>query len=175
MQRELRREGQVNALLVSAKNSQLLSHGSDYPRMLEQSKQLIRCMAPSLSDLGLKIEEVKRTFEGGADSQGPKSIYDYYQISSEQLLLSNEQVAAIEKGLENKRYHPVLTYLANVITKVDADDSSSSEKPFASYSTLTAIASHPELPWRGNHVTQPRRIQVQRISKLPSTVGWPSG
>ncbi len=52
VQRELRREGQVNALLVSAKNSQLLSHGSDYPRMLEQSKQLIRCMAPSLSDLG---------------------------------------------------------------------------------------------------------------------------
>ncbi len=103
----------------------------------------------------MKIEEVKRTFEGGADSQGPKSIYDYYQISSEQLLLSNEQVAAIEKGLENKRYHPVLTYLANVITKVDSDNSSSSEKPFASYSTITAIASHPELPWRGNDVTQP--------------------
>ncbi len=71
-----------------------------------------------LSDLGFNIEHIVRRFPdtelGESDSSNtPKIIYDYYQLTSEQMLIPQSVVGAIQKKWPAPETSPILTYLAN--------------------------------------------------------------
>ncbi len=73
-----------------------------------------------LSDLGFNIEHIVRRFPdtelGESDSSNtPKIIYDYYQLTSEQMLIPQSVVGAIQKKWPAPETSPILTYLANGI------------------------------------------------------------
>lgn len=89
-----------------------------------------------LSDLGLQLERVTKTFED-------KTIFDYYSLTSDRLMLDDTAVEAITAALPTGSVTPAMTYLANAIETLD----DSGEAPATvTYSTITAIDSSPELP-----------------------------
>lgn len=90
----------------------------------------------NLPDLGLKLERVTTTFED-------ETIFDYYSVTSDRMLVDETAVNAITKALPVGSVTPAFTYLANAIERVDQND-----EPLASvtYSTITAMDSSPDLP-----------------------------
>ncbi len=133
IQKALDRDGQINALFMVRKPN--LQNDSDsftqtlsaksLPEAELQASKLADCMEPSLADLGLKVERVRRVFpEPGKGNQGepkqePKVVYDYFQLTSDQLLLPPAVVDACQKAIPASLQQPVLTYLANAIEKVE--------------------------------------------------------
>jgi putative ABC transport system permease protein len=93
-----------------------------------------------LSDLGLTLQRVTRTFE--PPDSDPAVIYDYYSLTSSQLLLSKSVVDRVTETLGSEKVVPVLTYLANAIERVDESGNVIASVP---YSTISAIDSSPPL------------------------------
>ncbi|XZE54046.1 FtsX-like permease family protein [Planctomycetaceae bacterium SH139] len=125
VQQVLDRPGQANTLLVALPDA--FSNGA--------TTELAARLRPELNDFGLQLERVTREFEG----QPSQTLFDYYSLSSERLLLSDQIVETIVADLGNDQAQPVLTYLANAIESPDGERS-------IPYSTLTAINSSSELP-----------------------------
>jgi len=90
----------------------------------------------SLEDLGLSLQRVTKTFEG-------KTIFDYYQVTSDRLLIDPAAVDAIVGALAEGKVTPSMTYLANAIERIDDAGTITHTVP---YSTITAIDSSPSLP-----------------------------
>src|SRR6056297_634936 len=125
VQQVLDRPGQANTLLVAVPDA------NDDDAITELAARLL----PELNDFGLQLERVTREFDG----QPSQTVFDYYSLSSERLLLSDQIVEAVVADLGTDQVQPVLTYLANAIESPDGERS-------IPYSTLTAINSSPELP-----------------------------
>ncbi|WP_372895381.1 ABC transporter permease [Stieleria sp.] len=89
-----------------------------------------------LSDLGLQLERVTKTFQD-------KTIFDYYSLTSDRLMLDDTAVEAITAALPTGSVTPAMTYLANAIETLDDRGEASAT---VTYSTITAIDSSPELP-----------------------------
>lgn len=89
-----------------------------------------------LADLGLVANRVTREFEG-------KTIFDFYEVTSNQMLIRDAAATAIESALPSDSITPTMTYLANAIERVDESGNITHTVP---YSTITAVDSTPSLP-----------------------------
>lgn len=146
----LDRRDAANALLIDSK-------GSDTDR----DSPISIGIAPSdsipltLEDLGVKLEMAEQIFES-------ETIFQYASLTSDQLLLSGNVVDALinksgtnKSGTNKSRINdsgindnhrspaPVMTYLANAMTKILPDGSLGDSVP---YSILTATDSTEDLP-----------------------------
>lgn len=86
--------------------------------------QLNDRLRPALEDYGLKLERITQRFPAsvtsdsdGSSSSPAETIYDYYQLTSDQLILDNATVAAIDSHFDGSQSH-LLAYLANTIAKI---------------------------------------------------------
>ncbi|WP_145385324.1 ABC transporter permease [Stieleria neptunia] len=113
----LEREGQANVALASV--------------AIDPEKIRV-----GLSDLGLQLERVTKTFQD-------QTIFDYYSVTSDRLMLDDTAVETITAALPNGSVTPAMTYLANAIETLDDRGEASAT---VTYSTITAIDSSPELP-----------------------------
>ncbi|KAA5538773.1 FtsX-like permease family protein [Roseiconus nitratireducens] len=89
-----------------------------------------------LSDLGLSLQRITQSFDG-------ETIFDYYQVTSDRLLIDPAAVQAIRDALPAQAVTPSMTYLANAIERINEQGEVTHSVP---YSTITAIDSSPELP-----------------------------
>ena len=115
LQSALESDGLINAAWVTSSDKNL--SGSDAVDSL--NKQL----HPSIEDFGLQLDRHRRVFPDSNIDQPtePASesvIYDYYQLSSKDLILDNETVKAVMAS--DVKPQRVMAYLANAIYKVDA-------------------------------------------------------
>ncbi len=94
-------------------------------------------LRPKITDFGLQLTHVQRTFDG-------QPIIDYFSLSSDRLMISDEVRDAVTQELGEDRVQPVMTYLANKIVNPKDDG----KELLVPYSTLTAIDSNPSLPLR---------------------------
>ena len=124
----LDREGQANALL-SPKNLALSDLKID------------------LADLGLKLKRVKREFAQADDSTSGQStsstIYDYYSLTSDRLLLPEIAAEEVQTALPAGSVEPICTYLANRLEKL-GDDGAVIQT--VTYSTITGMDSSDDFP-----------------------------
>ena len=97
---------QANVLLLGSK--------SNAPPSEEVSREFRSSIRPSLADHGLVLKRVKQTFAPGGETE---TVFDYWSLSSDKLVLTNEAVDSIVKAFPNAK--PVFTYLANDIRKSD--------------------------------------------------------
>ncbi len=120
---------QANVLLLSAK--------TDTPPPKEITEQLRHEIRPTLEDYGLLLKRVKQEFQPAksANDSQPDLIFDYWSLSSDKLVVTEEAALSIAKAFPNAT--PVFTYLANdirlanqetgipfsMISAVDFDDS----------------------------------------------------
>lgn len=119
----------------------LLSGQGEVPPSPEVSQQLRRDLRPSLEDYGLALKRVRRTF-----GDPEETIYDYWSLSSERLVLEDEAVASIERAFPQAL--PVFTYLANDIRKLD-------QKSGTPFSMVSGVAVGPDFPLRDAESNQP--------------------
>ena len=118
----LEREGQGNALLF------------------DQSVSLADFRV-RLEDVGLSLSEIKRSFQ---PDQGPEeTIYDYYWLTSDRLLLPEAAVDRLKKVVPKDQLTETSTYLANAIERLDE---TGKVVATVTYSTITAVDSTPDLP-----------------------------
>lgn len=89
-------------------------------------------LKPELADYGLKLERHTSVFPADASSAVAETIYDYYQISSNELIIDAGTAKSIREELGD-RAEQTITYLANTITKTTptSDDLASSRSAYA--------------------------------------------
>ncbi len=148
LQDALNRRGQFNATLITRKTDATSSASLPVEKANAQWKSLAKSVQPKLADYGLKLERVKKEFAASA-KENTQVIYDYYHITSEQLLISDTVAAALQKALPDQDLQPVLTYLVNGIEKADAAPSET-KKITIPYSTISAIDDGSTLRWNEN-------------------------
>lgn len=93
-------------------------------------------MTVGLSDLGLKLERITKSFEG-------KTIFDYYSVTSDRLLIDDTAAQTISDALPSDSVTSAMTYLANAIETVDENGNATAT---ITYSTITAIDSTADFP-----------------------------
>src|SRR5262245_5821700 len=113
------------------------------------AKALDDSLTPQLVDYGLNLKHAKLTFGEGESAE---TIFDYYSLSSERLLIEPAAERIANKALAGLGAQPVLTYLANTIEKVagegDRRQGTGDRAPSGGipYSTITAIDPAPGGP-----------------------------
>ncbi len=114
----------INSILVAAPST--------------KEEALDNSLTSRLIDYGLSLKHAKLTFGEGDNAE---TIFDYYSLSSDRLLVepAAEQVAS--KALARLGARPVLTYLANSIEKIRGQESGvrSQKDTGIPYSTITAM------------------------------------
>jgi len=127
----LDRAGQANSLFVSVP-LKVESNGEDWMDSLPLR----------LSDFGVKLTRVTKEFKPGNTPE--ETVLDYYQVSSDRLLLPE---AASKRLVDEFKgdYAPqvAMTYLANSIERLDVDGKVTASVP---YSIISAIDSSKSLP-----------------------------
>ncbi len=118
----LQREGQANMLL--------------FDRQITDDDLQI-----GLEDLGLSLNRIQRSFTPPGGQQ--QIIYDYYSLTSDQLLLPELVVDRVTEELPAEKVTPINTYLANAIERLDESGQVVASVP---YSTVSAIDSTGPLP-----------------------------
>ena len=129
LQKALEIPSQINAIFVAnpkATPVQTASAQSGPP------KSLLEELAPNLADLGMTWERVTRSFPEGST----QSVFDYHQLTTDQMLLTSSMSEPIQKSAENCAPKPVLTYLANGTQKLDSNRPVGRSVP---YSTISAV------------------------------------
>ncbi len=159
IQAVLDRPNQINAAFVSMPNATNKKQAAlDTVAASDQADELLEKLPVTLADLGYAIKPVIRKFPDEtigekANNNTSKSIIDYLQITSDQLLIQPDALAAIEQAIplhdksSNKQHRAsVLAYLANGITRVTpatnepaddlADEPADSKNPTAISNTI---------------------------------------
>lgn len=139
LQRAFRRPGMINSILVAGPGRE--------PTAEKQASELTAALHPSLEDLGLNIKHARLTYSGD-QQQAEDVIYDYYTISSDQMILPPVVERAAEMAFSDVGGQPVLTYLANRIEPVgEGGESPASREPLP-YSMIAAVnaSDHFQLP-----------------------------
>ena len=93
-----------------------------------------------LDDFGLQLKRVTQTFANGDEEE---TIFDYYSLTSDRLLLADAAVVALRAAFDPNQMIEVSTYLANAIERLDQNGKVLASVP---YSTITAIDSSQSLP-----------------------------
>ncbi len=112
LQGVLEQDGKINSLLVSLKPT--ISPTSTAAQTA--SETLATALRPTFEDYGLAIKRVTRTFET-SDEQAA-TIYDYFSVTSDRMILSPEAEAIATKAFEALDGQGVITYLATTMKKV---------------------------------------------------------
>ena len=99
---------QANALLIASK--------STTPPTADVTSALRQSIRPTLEDYGLTLKRVTKKIGGPSDA---KTIFDYWSLSSDQLVLTDEAVKSISRAFPNAT--PVFTYLANDIRRPELE------------------------------------------------------
>jgi ABC-type antimicrobial peptide transport system permease subunit len=134
LQDALEQPGRVNALLVAGPTL-------DNPPGKESSEELQAALAPTLADYGLTLRRVMRKWNDA-------TIYDYYELTSDRMLLDPEMVATAQKAFAGEKPQVLFTYLANRIERVppaEAEQQAQKERGPISYSTICAVDSNATL------------------------------
>ena len=118
---------QVNMILLSGKGSQ--------PPDESVASALESELDPSLEDLGLYLTPVKLEFE--IDSGKKETIYDYYSLSTDRMVLPGLAVEAANATFAD--IDPVLTYLANKIELVKPNEEDGDSEDAIPFSMVSAI------------------------------------
>ncbi len=105
----------ANVILLAGKNGVIPSD--------ETTRSLKKSLRPSLADFGLTIKRATQNFEG-------QTVFDYFTLSSDRLVLSDDAVNSIKKAIPNA--DEVFTYLANDIRK----SASKSGVPFSMVASI---------------------------------------
>ena len=100
----LDQDNKINSLLVSLQSSVT-------PQAEDASKSLAQALKPAFEDYGLSIKRVTRTFETAEGTS--ETIYDYFTVTSDRMIISPEAEAAAKAAFEPFDGQGVLTYLAN--------------------------------------------------------------
>src|SRR6185312_8338532 len=108
MQQALDVAGKVNTIFVGG-------HHTDGRDSLIDSVALGAMLQPKLTDYGLALKHVTMKFGQG---DAAETIYDYFSLSSERMLIDPAAERVITRALNRTGAQPVLTYLANNIEKV---------------------------------------------------------
>ncbi len=155
IQQALDRPGQVNAIAwgVPLDKADLDGKTSLENENLKSIPMSIRHQL-SLEDFGYQVERVTRKFpdeargEKVSSSDESRTIYDYYQITSDQMLIPDTVVKAVRDKWPAPSTSAILTYLANGI-EITASNSTleqnantkdlRSQKLSIPYSTISAI------------------------------------
>lgn len=114
----------ANAILIAGKSPTT-------PPNEENSSNLMDALSPTLADYGLLIKEAKQEFEGDV-------VFDYYTLSSKQLLLPTDIDKVIDASFDESR-RTVLTYLANDIDVVSQGAPKTEEPDGIPFSMVTGI------------------------------------
>ncbi len=133
-------------------------------------------LRPSIEDYGLQFERHRRVFPdpqidgdavaaSGQDGQSSQTVFDYYQLSSEELILDDETTDAVLAGIQESPSR-LITYLANSISTFDRDLARQAEERRAASSD--ALSSQ--------HLPIPRAIPSRRTMGrgAPPPFGAPS-
>ncbi|MEM7457143.1 MAG: ABC transporter permease, partial [Planctomycetota bacterium] len=96
-------DAQANAILIAG--------SGDSPPDETVSAQLKASLRPTLEDCGLSLKRVTQEFTEA--NRDPEQVFDYWSISSDQMVISDELADAITATFPNAR--PAFTYLANDI------------------------------------------------------------
>ncbi len=133
IQNALRCPGKINAILVAGNS---VTKAPD----ARASQELAAALRPSLEDLGLVLKHPRLIYsppDGGAE----QTIYDYYSISSQRMILPPEVEQAAARAFSKAGGQPVFTYLANLLeTVAETPPSGGRAVP---YSMVTAIDPSP--------------------------------
>ncbi len=100
--------------------------------------RLNKQLHPSLEDFGLQLDHHVRQFPDPKidlpteESAAPKEVYDYYQLSSKDLILE-DGIADAAKSASGLKAQRVMAYLANAIYRVDSEGKAdlASEVPYS--------------------------------------------
>jgi putative ABC transport system permease protein len=115
-------KNKANAAIAFSKNPKNYAN--------EQSVQLAEALSqeikPTIEDFGLQLDHHRSAFpeeslgesSGDADAK-PVTIYDYYQLSSKELLIDYATEDAVVKGIGQDKCTRLLAYLANSIQKAE--------------------------------------------------------
>ncbi len=126
LQDDLEVTGRANAIVVAGKSL-------DGPLSADAHEALASMLQPRLEDYGLALKHVLRNFK---QDDRDESIFDYYTLTSDRMMLDAASERKAMRALESLGGQPVLTYLANLIEKVEATPTGRKGIP---YSTITAI------------------------------------
>lgn len=116
----------ANAIVVAGKSASGAASS-------ESHDQLTALLAPRLQDYGLALKHVRRTFDKDGQSE---TVYDYYSLTTERMMLDEASEREALRAFKDLKPQPVLTYLANLIEKVDP---AATDRKGIPYSTITAI------------------------------------
>src|SRR5262245_44778449 len=112
VQGSLDMQGRINAIL--------LGNVPQYRNNRDDVAPLSDFLTPRLVDYGLALKHVNLTFGEGDNAE---TIFDYYSLSSERLLIEPAADRIASKALARLGAQPVLTYLANMIEKIGSQES----------------------------------------------------
>ncbi|MCB9938824.1 MAG: FtsX-like permease family protein [Planctomycetaceae bacterium] len=133
LQDVLDQDGKINSLLVSLKPN--ISPTSDEAQTA--SKSLASAFHPSFEDYGLAIKRVTRTFKN-TDSE-PETVYDYFSVTSDRMILSPEAELVAEKAFAPMSGQGVVTYLATKIEKESGREGESENRGAIAYSMISGV------------------------------------
>ncbi len=135
---------QANIIVISGK-------GKTLPTEVN-SEKLRKSLRPSLEDLGLSLKRATQTF---SIENNETTIFDYWSLSSDRLVLSDE--VARSTGTAFPTAMPIFTYLANDIRKSETD----SGIPFSmvaavdfdnGFEPISALTGRPIAPIKANEI-----------------------
>ncbi|MDG2182859.1 MAG: FtsX-like permease family protein [Mariniblastus sp.] len=135
---------QANLILISGK-------GKALPTEMD-SEHLRQSLRPSLEDYGLSLKRATQTFSG---ESGDETVFDYWSLSSDRLVLSDEVAKSTATAFPTAM--PIFTYLANDIRKSETD----SGIPFSmvaavdfdnTFAPLSALTGDPVQPIKANEI-----------------------
>ncbi len=122
MQDALQQDGKVNAAFAV-----IAPEGREAQRQEADKlcKEINDRMKPELSDFGLKLTRHTRMFPdesiGEKSDEAPKKIFDYFQITSEQLIIDEVSQRAIFEALRPYGVRRCMSYLINEISAITAE------------------------------------------------------
>ena len=169
MQRAIGRPARANALFLAAKN----------PLAARDPQALL---APQLTDFGLAVRRVRQTFkppQGGAE----QVIHDYFQLSSDRLMLEPAVEQAALRAFKDEQPQSVLTYLATSMLlaedapaeKVPSEKTPSETTPDAKATSADPIGAQPTSARTRSSQSpnsQPTVIPYSMISAVDSRAGF---
>ena len=152
---QLKVEGKINAILFSHRAGQP-ERSADLHSAQQEVDRYLEQLDLSLEDLGLRVARVTKRFPDSSEPTESKeedvaTIFDYFHLTGEQLLLPDAVVRQVESAFPANRLRKVLVYLANGIQKV-AEEPADPSAPRTQlgrevpYSIVAAIDSSDPLP-----------------------------
>ncbi|QEG23901.1 ABC transporter permease [Mariniblastus fucicola] len=114
-------------------------------------QNVLRELPRTLEDEGISLKRVTQTFESDGQSA---TVFDYWTLSSEQLVLLPAVVSAIEETFPGAK--PVFTYLANDIRKSDSE----SGIPFSMIAAIDIDDAFPLRDVDGQRIQPPSEDEI---------------